>query len=541
MLGQMMHRDLSIIDILKFASENHSLSEVVSLRTEGDMHRYNYTNCLSRVRKLANALVSLGIKKGDRVATLAWNGYRHLELYYGISGIGAVCHTINPRLSPEQMLYIIEHAGDRLLFVDTTFVPIIEKLIPKLPKNLVIIVMASSDDSSTLNDNFLNYEQLILESSHDIIWPELPENTAAGLCYTSGTTGNPKGALYSHRSTVLHALTTSLNLGPSLGDGMKVLPVVPLFHVNAWGLPYAAPLTGTSLIFPGPNLDGASLFDLMDQENVNSAWGVPTVWLGLLEEIRKQERIPSQFQNVVIGGSAAPKSMIEEFESLGITVCHAWGMTEMSPVGTQGFLPGSMKKALSQDEQISKKCYQGRRVFGVDLKIVDENDNSLPHDGIASGELYVRGNAIISGYYKNNEATEEAFDKEGWFGTGDIASITTDGFLNIQDRAKDLIKSGGEWISSIDIENIVMGHPKVANCAVIAVPHPKWEERPLLVIVSNGDTRVTKKEIDELLLTHIAKWQLPDAIEFLDALPLTATGKVSKLTLRKKFSDYKLI
>ncbi|NCX54186.1 MAG: fatty-acid--CoA ligase [Rhodobacterales bacterium] len=540
MLGQMMHRDLSIIDILKFASENHSLSEVVSLRTEGDMHRYNYTDCLSRVCKLANALVGLGIKKGDRVATLAWNGYRHLELYYGISGIGAVCHTINPRLSPEQMLYIIEHAGDRLLFVDTTFVPIIEKLIPKLPKNLVIIVMASSDDSSTLSDNFLNYEQLILESSHDIIWPELPENTAAGLCYTSGTTGNPKGALYSHRSTVLHALTTSLNLGPSLGDGMKVLPVVPLFHVNAWGLPYAAPLTGTSLIFPGPNLDGASLFDLMDQENVNSAWGVPTVWLGLLEEIRKQERVPSQFQNVVIGGSAAPKSMIEEFESLGITVCHAWGMTEMSPVGTQGFLPGSMKKALSQDEQISKKCYQGRRVFGVDLKIVDENDNSLPHDGIASGELYVRGNAIISGYYKNNEATEEAFDKEGWFGTGDIASITTDGFLNIQDRAKDLIKSGGEWISSIDIENIVMGHPKVANCAVIAVPHPKWEERPLLVIVSNGDTRVTKKEIDELLLTHIAKWQLPDAIEFLDALPLTATGKVSKLTLRKKFSNYKL-
>ena len=536
----MMHRDLSIIDILKFASENHSLSEVVSLRTEGDMHRYNYTDCLSRVCKLANALVGLGIKKGDRVATLAWNGYRHLELYYGISGIGAVCHTINPRLSPEQMLYIIEHAGDRLLFVDTTFVPIIEKLIPKLPKNLVIIVMASSDDSSSLSDNFLHYEQFISESSHSIIWPEFPENTAAGLCYTSGTTGNPKGALYTHRSTVLHALTTSLNLGPSLGDGMKVLPVVPLFHVNAWGLPYAAPLTGASLIFPGPNLDGASLFNLMDQENVNSAWGVPTVWLGLLDEIRKQERVPSQFQNVVIGGSAAPKSMIEEFESLGITVCHAWGMTEMSPVGTQGFLPSSIKKALSQDEQISKKCYQGRRVFGVDLKIVDENDNSLPHDGIASGELYVRGNAIISGYYKNNEATEEAFDKEGWFGTGDIASITTDGFLNIQDRAKDLIKSGGEWISSIDIENIVMGHPKVANCAVIAVPHPKWEERPLLVIVSNGDTRVTKKEIDELLLTHIAKWQLPDAIEFLDALPLTATGKVSKLTLRKKFSDYKL-
>jgi fatty-acyl-CoA synthase len=489
---------------------------------------------------LANAILNLGVKKGDRVATLAWNGYRHLELYYAISGVGAVCHTINPRLSAEQMLYILEHAGDSILFVDTTFVPIIEKLASKLPKNLVIIVMASSESMSNFSDEYLSYETLITESSQKIIWPELPENTAAGLCYTSGTTGNPKGALYSHRSTVLHALTISLNMGLFLGNGMKVLPVVPLFHVNAWGLPYAAPLTGTSLIFPGPNLDGASLFNLMDHENVNSAWGVPTVWLGLLEEIRNQGKAPSQFQNVVIGGSAAPKSMIEEFEGLGITVCHAWGMTEMSPVGTQGFLPQPMTKLLSSDEQILKKCNQGRRVFGVDLKIVDEKGSSLPHDGEASGELYVRGNAIISGYYKNEQSTEESFDKEGWFGTGDIASITSDGFLNIQDRAKDLIKSGGEWISSIDIENVVMGHPKVANCAVIAVSHPKWEERPLLVVVSNGNIRVTKQEIDDLLLGYIAKWQLPDAIEFLDALPLTATGKVSKLTLREMFANYKL-
>ena len=540
MLGQMMHRDLSIIEILKFAAENHSVSEVVSLRTEGDVHRYTYSDCLVRVSKLANAILNLGVKKGDRVATLAWNGYRHLELYYAISGVGAVCHTINPRLSAEQMLYILEHAGDSILFVDTTFVPIIEKLASKLPKNLVIIVMASSESMSNFSDEYLSYETLITESSQKIIWPELPENTAAGLCYTSGTTGNPKGALYSHRSTVLHALTISLNMGLFLGNGMKVLPVVPLFHVNAWGLPYAAPLTGTSLIFPGPNLDGASLFNLMDHENVNSAWGVPTVWLGLLEEIRNQGKAPSQFQNVVIGGSAAPKSMIEEFEGLGITVCHAWGMTEMSPVGTQGFLPQPMTKLLSPDEQILKKCNQGRRVFGVDLKIVDEKGSSLPHDGEASGELYVRGNAIISGYYKNEQSTEESFDKEGWFGTGDIASITSDGFLNIQDRAKDLIKSGGEWISSIDIENVVMGHPKVANCAVIAVSHPKWEERPLLVVVSNGNIRVTKQEIDDLLLGHIAKWQLPDAIEFLDALPLTATGKVSKLTLREMFANYKL-
>ena len=540
MLGQMMHRDLSIIEILKFAAENHSVSEVVSLRTEGDVHRYTYSDCLVRVSKLANAILNLGVKKGDRVATLAWNGYRHLELYYAISGVGAVCHTINPRLSAEQMLYILEHAGDSILFVDTTFVPIIEKLASKLPKNLVIIVMASSESMSNFPDEYLSYETLISQSSQEIMWPELPENTAAGLCYTSGTTGNPKGALYSHRSTVLHALTISLNMGLFLGNGMKVLPVVPLFHVNAWGLPYAAPLTGTSLIFPGPNLDGASLFNLMDHENVNSAWGVPTVWLGLLEEIRNQGKAPSQFQNVVIGGSAAPKSMIEEFEGLGITVCHAWGMTEMSPVGTQGFLPQPMTKLLSSDEQILKKCNQGRRVFGVDLKIVDEKGSSLPHDGEASGELYVRGNAIISGYYKNEQSTEEAFDKEGWFGTGDIASITSDGFLNIQDRAKDLIKSGGEWISSIDIENIVMGHPKVANCAVIAVSHPKWEERPLLVVVSNGNIRVTKQEIDDLLLGYIAKWQLPDAIEFLDTLPLTATGKVSKLTLREMFANYKL-
>ena len=540
MLGQMMQRDLSIVEILKFAAENHSDSEVVSLRTEGDIHRYNYRDCLVRVCKLANALLDLGVKKGDRVATLAWNGYRHLELYYAISGVGAICHTINPRLSAEQMLYIIEHAGDSVLFVDTTFVPIIEQLAPKLPKNLVVVVMADTASMSNFSNHYLCYETLISKSSQNIIWPDLPENSAAGLCYTSGTTGNPKGALYSHRSTVLHALTLSLNMGRYLGNGMKVLPVVPLFHVNAWGLPYGAPLTGTSLVFPGSNLDGASLFKLIDNERVNSAWGVPTVWLGLLEEIRKQDRAPSQFQNVVIGGSAAPKSMIEEFEELGITVCHAWGMTEMSPIGTQGFLPQSMNKLLSPGEQISKKCYQGRRVFGVDLKIIDDKGNSLPHDGKASGELHVRGNAIISGYYNNEQATEEAFDEEGWFGTGDIASITSDGFLNIQDRAKDLIKSGGEWISSIDIENIVMGHPKVANCAVIAVSHPKWEERPLLVVVSNGKNRVTKKEVDDLLLEHIAQWQLPDAIEFLDALPLTATGKVSKLTLREKFANYKL-
>jgi acyl-CoA synthetase (AMP-forming)/AMP-acid ligase II len=379
---------------------------------------------------------------------------------------------------------------------------------------------------------------LIADCPDTFDWPELDENTACGLCYTSGTTGNPKGALYSHRSTLLHAFSLCISLGRFLQEGTRVLPVVPLFHVNAWGLPYGAPLAGASLIFPGAALDGPSVFKLMDIEGVNSAWGVPTVWLGLQAEIAAQGRNPNGFSSVVVGGSAAPRSMIEKFESTGVSVCHAWGMTEMSPVGTHGILPAEMAKSKTLSERLDLQQYQGRRVFGVDLKIVDENGAELPHDGKAVGELYVRGNAIISGYFQNDDANSDAFDADGWFGTGDIAAIRPDGFLSIQDRAKDLIKSGGEWISSIDLENIVMSHPQVANCAVIAVPHPKWDERPLLVIVPAGDARVDKDEIDELLLQHVAKWQLPDALEFVDALPLTATGKVSKLTLRQQFADY---
>lgn len=538
MLGQMMHRPLSIIEILGFAAEAHAHGELVSVRTEGDLHRQNYAETYRRVAQLAHALRALGLEQGDRVATLAWNGYRHFELYYAIAGIGAVCHTINPRLSAEQMIYIIHHAGDRVLFLDTTFVPIIEGLKDKLPVDMRLVLMTDRAHMPDSTVEFLCYEELLDGRPESYDWPELDENTAAAMCYTSGTTGNPKGALYSHRSTVLHSFIVATTLYTSLREGSRILPVVPLFHVNAWGLPYAAPLTGTSLVFPGAALDGKSLYDLMESEKVVSSWGVPTVWLGLQAEMKARGRAPEGLREVVVGGSAAPRAMIERFEAEGVGVCHAWGMTEMSPIGTHGLLSEHHRK-LPQDKQIDLKSRQGRRVFGVELKIVDEDGNRLPHDGAAAGELYVRGNTVISGYFDNEEASKAAMDSEGWFGTGDIASIDPEGFLIIQDRAKDLIKSGGEWISSLDLENVVMGHPKVANCAVIAVPHPKWDERPLLVVVPQ-DGGPTKDEVDEMLLKHVARWQLPDAMEFVDDLPLTATGKVSKLTLRKRFADYKL-
>ncbi|QFT64652.1 long-chain-fatty-acid--CoA ligase [Roseivivax sp. THAF30] len=539
MHGMMMNQPLSIIEILRYAAGAHPGGEIVSVRTEGDIHRESYAEAYARSGQLAHALAGLGIGEGDRVATLAWNGYRHFELYYGVSGMGAVCHTINPRLSAEQMLYIIGHAEDKVLFFDVTFTPIIEGLAEHLPPGMTLVAMTDRAHMPDSTLDLMCYEDLIADQPAEYDWPDLDEEAAAALCYTSGTTGNPKGALYTHRSTVLHAMTVAIGLSKSLTEGARVLPVVPLFHVNAWGLPYAAPLTGASLVMPGPKLDGPSLFDLMDSERVTSAWGVPTVWLGLRGEIDKRGKNPDGFAQVVIGGSAAARSMIEGFEKSGVEVCHAWGMTEMSPVGTHGLLSAPMKE-LSWDDQMALKAKQGRRLYGVELKIVDDAGNRLPHDGKAAGELFVRGNTVISGYFANPEATEKAFDDDGWFGTGDVASIDAQGFLVIQDRTKDLIKSGGEWISSIDIENIVMAHPKVASCAVIAVPHPKWDERPLLVVVLEGDDKPTLEEIHEMLLEHLAKWQLPDDMVFADELPLTATGKVSKLTLRQTYADHTL-
>jgi len=538
MKGQMMHRPLKIADLITFAADTFPDSEIVSVRTEGDIHRTTYGETAKRIAQLAHGLQGVGIEVGDRIATLAWNGYRHFELYYGISGIGAVCHTINPRLSAEQMIYIINHAEDRLLFVDLTFVPIIEKLREHLPADLRVVIMTDrAHMPETSLEGVLCYEEILDGQPDHMDWPDFPEETAAGLCYTSGTTGNPKGTLYSHRSTVLHAYSLCVTLPKVLQEGSRILPVVPLFHVNAWGLPYSAPLSGASLIFPGGALDGKSLYDLMEREKVFSAWGVPTVWLGLMNEINQRGRLPDGLGDIVVGGSAAPRSLIEGFEKQGVNVCHAWGMTEMSPLGTQGNLPPRMDD-WSMKDRIDRKQSQGRRVFGVDLKIVDDEGISLPHDGKTPGHLYVRGNSITSGYFENPEASKLVFDEEGWFCTGDIAAITSDGFLVITDRSKDLIKSGGEWISSLDLENIVMSHSGVANCAVIAVPHPKWDERPLLIIQSKDDDAPPHKdELLEMLGEHFAKWQLPDDVVYVDALPLTATGKVSKLTLRKNFAE----
>ena len=539
MQGMMMTMPLSIIEILRYGAEAHPGGEIVSVRTEGDLHRESYAEAFRRVARLAHGLAGIGVGRGDRVATLAWNGYRHFELYYAISGMGSVCHTINPRLSAEQMLYIIRHAGDAVLCLDTTFVPIIEGLADHLPDGLILVLMTDRAHMPDSKVDFLCYEELLDGKPETYDWPALPEDTAAALCYTSGTTGNPKGALYSHRSTVLHAMNLAITISRSLHEGARVLPVVPMFHVNSWGLPYAAPIVGASLVMPGGKLDGASLFDLMESEGVTASWGVPTVWLGLRAEMEKRGAAPSALDQVVIGGSAAPRAMIEFFERQGIDVCHAWGMTEMSPVGTHGQLSKPMQEK-PFEERMRLKSRQGRRVFGVEMKIVGEDGQRLPQDGKAVGELYVRGNAIIAGYYNNPEATKAAMDAEGWFATGDVASIDPLGFLHIQDRSKDLIKSGGEWISSIDLENVAMAHPGVANCAVISIPHPKWDERPLLVVVAKGEARPTLDEFHSMMEEHFARWQLPDALEFVEDLPLTATGKVSKLTLRQRFDGYVL-
>ncbi|MBX2855954.1 MAG: long-chain-fatty-acid--CoA ligase [Rhodobacteraceae bacterium] len=536
MKGLMMNRPLSVSSIIDFAAETHGDAMVTSSTVEGGLHRMSYRAARGRIAQLAHALRGLGVQPGDRVATLAWNGYRHFELYYATAGIGAVCHTINPRLFEDQLLYIVAHAQDRVIFFDATFAPLLAKLRDRLPRDLKFVAMT---DRAHMPDadlpELLCYEELLDGQPDTIDWPELPEDAACSLCYTSGTTGEPKGALYSHRSTVLHALTVAVTMQDSMRSDRKVLPVVPLFHVNAWGLPYTSPLTGTGLVFPGPKLDGASLFELMEAEKVFSSWGVPTVWLGLLAEMRARGRAPEGLSEVVIGGSAASRPMIEAFEKeFGVGVCHAWGMTEMSPIGTCGLLSPTQQQ-LPVDAQIDIKCSQGKRVFGVDFKLVDDAGSRLPHDGQAAGELYVRGNTIISGYFENDGATQKAIDGDGWFGTGDIASVDPGGFLRVSDRSKDLIKSGGEWISSIDLESIASGHPGVANCAVIAKPDEKWGERPLLIVVASEGHTPSKEELLAHVGAHVAKWQAPDDVLFVEALPLTATGKVSKMTLRRKY------
>lgn len=540
--GLMMDQPLLVSTLVDYAAEVHGRSTITTSTVEGGIHRYDWAAARPRIARLANVLLKLGVKPGDRVATLAWNTYRHLELYYAISGIGAVCHTINPRLAPQQMAYIVNHAQDKVLFFDLTFMPLIEKLAPAFRP--VSTYVAMTDEAHMPKpapiEGLLCYEALLELGEPEIAWPALDETAACALCYTSGTTGEPKGALYSHRSTVLHTLYALASVSSPFGTTKPLLPVVPLFHVNAWGLPYAAAISGTPIVFPGARLDGASVFELMDNEKVFSAWGVPTVWLGLLGEMKSRGRKPANFTEVIIGGSAPPPAMIDAFErNFAVSVYHGWGMTEMSPIGT--FTPqAASNPALSVEERVRMKSIQGQRMFGVDLKIVDADGNRVPHDGTSTGELYVRGNGIISAYFNNEPASAAAFDKEGWFATGDVAKITPDGFLTIVDRTKDLVKSGGEWISSIDVENAAMSCPGVASAAVIGVPHPKWTERPLLIVVKAPGAELTR----EAVLAHIAKglapWQVPDDAIFVDSLPLSATGKVSKLELRKTYGEHAL-
>ena len=535
--GLMMEAPLSLIDVLDYGARIHRKAEIVSVTVEGGLHRQSYAQTLQRVARLAHGLVALGVKPGDRVATLAWNGYRHLELYYAIAGIGAVCHTINPRLPADQMAYIVNHADDSLLFFDTTFAPLVSGLRDQFPEHTRYVAMT---DRAHMPDgqDLLCYEDLLDGQPDHYDWPELDENTACALCYTSGTTGAPKGALYSHRSCLLQAMFTMVCASGSFPVGDRVLPVVPMFHVNAWGLPYMAPLAGASLIMPGPALDGDSLFRLMDAESVDSAWGVPTVWLGLLAEIKRHGRKPGALKRVSIGGSAAPRSMVRAFEQdYQVDVMQGWGMTEMNPTGTMSTLTEGQAD-LPLEERIELKTTQGRQLFGVRMKLVDEDGNEVPQDGEAVGELLVKGPTVIRAYFNNDEASAKAFDKDGWFATGDMAKLTPDGVLYIVDRAKDLIKSGGEWISSIDLENLAAAHPDVQECAVIGVPHPKWDERPLLIVVPHAEAARDKQALLDHMAATIAKWQLPDDVIYVDELPHTATGKVSKRHLREDYMDY---
>ncbi|MFN0159751.1 MAG: 3-(methylthio)propionyl-CoA ligase [Burkholderiales bacterium] len=539
MLGIMQNQPLLISSVLAHAARHHADTEIVSRTVEGSIHRYTYADAHRRAMRLARALGGLGVGFSDRVGTLAWNGYRHFELYYGISGLGAVMHTINPRLHPEQIAWIANHAEDKLLFFDLTFLPIIEAVAPHMRTCKAFVAMTDRAHMPAASKvaGLLCYEDLLAAESDSFEWPEFDENTASSLCYTSGTTGNPKGALYSHRSTILHAYASALpdTLDCSARDA--ILPVVPMFHVNAWGLAYSCPLVGAKLVMPGPQLDGKSLHDLFEAEKVTFSAGVPTVWQGLLAYVRQNNLRFSTLTRTVIGGSSCPPAMIKAFQDdFGVRVLHAWGMTEMSPLGTVCNLK-TKHMGLSKEEQFSIEVTQGRAVYGVDMKITGDDGRELPWDGKAFGNLLVRGPWVVSGYFKG-EGGDPLVD--GWFPTGDVATISPDGFMTITDRSKDVIKSGGEWISSIDLENVAVAHPAVLQAAVIGVAHPKWDERPLLIVVKKPGAAVTREELLGFYDGKIAKWWLPDDVVFTDSIPLGATGKMLKTKLREQFGSHKL-
>jgi fatty-acyl-CoA synthase len=539
MFGLMQQQSLLISSLIEFAEKHHGDGEIISRRVEGDIHRSSWATVGQRSRQVANALDGLGLAMSDRVGTLAWNGYRHLELYFGVSGSGRVLHTINPRLHPDQIAWIVNHAEDQVLCFDLTFLPLIQAVHAKCPTVRQWVALCDADklpaDSGV--DKLVSYEAWMGKQSSTYDWPQLDENTASSLCYTSGTTGNPKGALYSHRSTILHAYASALPdvMGVSARDA--ILPVVPMFHVNAWGIPYSAAMTGAKLVFPGPALDGKSVYELIEAEGVTFAAGVPTVWQMLLGHMKPAGLKFSTLKRTVIGGSACPPAMIDAFrEDYSVDVLHAWGMTELSPLGTLCTLKNKHLK-LSADEQMKLRLKQGRCIFGIDMKIVDGNGQALPHDGKSAGDLLVKGPWVVAGYFKQ-EGGDPLVD--GWFPTGDVATIDADGFMQITDRSKDVVKSGGEWISSIDVENIAMAHPAVAMAACVGIKHPKWDERPIVCVVKKPGAEVTRAELLAFYEGRTAKWQIPDDVVFLDAIPLGATGKMLKTRLREQLVDYKL-
>jgi fatty-acyl-CoA synthase len=537
MQGLMMDYPLTITSLMRHADQLHRNSEIVSLSYDNPRHRYRYADCFRRVRQLANALAKLGVSQGDVIGTLAWNDHRHFEIYYAVACSGAVCHTINPRLFADQIEFIVNHAEDRWIFVDPTFVPLLEPLHQKLENVQGYIVMTDAAHMpSTSLPNVHCYEDLIAPCSDEFDWPVFDENTACSLCYTSGTTGNPKGVLYSHRALILHTYAGCLpdTMGVSMRD--TVLPIVPMFHVNAWNLPYAAALVGFKLVMPGSHMGNPeTLQQLIEEEQVSFSAGVPTVWLGLLNYLRESGKSIDSLERVVVGGSACPLSIMEAFDQHGVYTHCAWGMTEMSPMGTVNVL--MRPRSSYSDEEFAKlRLKAGRPVYGVELKIVDDENRELPWNGVAFGALKVRGPWICASYFKMEDTG--ATDADGWFDTGDVATIDADGYMQITDRTKDVIKSGGEWISSIDLENTATGHPAVAEAAVIGIPHPKWDERPLLIVKLQAGSKLEASELLDWMSDKVARWWLPNDVAFVDELPHTATGKLQKVSLREQFADY---
>jgi fatty-acyl-CoA synthase len=536
MLGLMQGWPLLCHKIIEHAAKYHGTQEVVTRSVEGPIHRTNYRQIHERALKVSERLERDGIKLGDRVATIAWNTWRHLECWYGIMGIGAISHTVNPRLFPEQIAWIINHAQDRIVMTDITFVPVLEKIADRMPsvERYVVLTDKAHMPETTLK-NAVNYEDWIGEADGKIKWKEFDENTAAAMCYTSGTTGDPKGVVYSHRSNVLHALMANNvdALGASAADTM--LPVVPLFHANSWGIAFSAPSMGTKLVFPGAKLDGASVYELMDTEKVTHTAGVPTVWLMLLQHMAANKLTLPHLRSVVCGGSAMPRSMIKAFLDMGVRARHAWGMTEMSPIGTLA-VPKPPFNSATGDEELDILQTQGYPPFGVQMKITDDAGKELPWDGKTFGRLKVSGPSVAKAYFR---VDANILDEDGYFDTGDVATIDPHGYMRITDRSKDVIKSGGEWISSIDLENLAVGHPAVAEAAVIGVFHPKWDERPLLIVQLKQGQKVTREELLKFMEGKIAKWWMPDDVAFVDGIPHTATGKILKTALREQFKSYR--